>query len=690
MNGTRYTLGDGDRFIKHGGRSILPIGSHFVPASGPDWPWRVGAGEFDAAFADMAKAGLNTVRIDLIWAAIEPAPGDYDEDHLAVIDEIFDSAEKYGLSLHPTLFVGGEVGDAYWDLPWATGRNPHTDQELLEYQVRHAGHLAARWKDRASLIAWDLTDEPPFWPYGSQTTDDDARSWTSAIVEALRAEDPHHLITIGTASQEIDHGPFRSDVTAPLLDFCTVHPYPIYSPGLYPDSLLSPRMTLAAAFETALAAGAGKPVMMHEYGASSTQFSEDQIAKFDRLSTWGSFGSGSMGFYSWCWTDAERSAFRRAPYVRMPHETQFGMTTASGAPRERLGVMTAMTEIVASLDLDGRASFGPTINASMPVPHEFVRPFDSAAFGLDDAPSGMYTPSELAWRPDRNADVLVKGWLNSFVLARRAGLSVEFERERLDGQWPRRALVLAPAPLTSTSNSLVHLRTSTLSGVSELHNQGRSLYLSCNAESAIPELQEIAGVRIRDRAPVVSEIGMTMVDDFGGLTAGTRMVFRGFSDDPMLRGVLLDMDDAEILAVDDSQNAVLTRTRVAAGQTILCAYPIELGLAAQADAFGPDDDSWMLYAAIGKESRALSASGTHDPNVACYELNGPSGGILIAANHGPELSHTTIGLPDGHSELSIMTPEGPESTLEGDQLSVHPHSVAVLTWALPVAPAEKP
>ena len=79
-------------------------------------------------------------------------------------------------------------------------------------------------------------------------------------------------MTIGTASQEVGVGPFRADVVADRLDFTTVHPYPTYNPELVPDSLLSARMTHAAAFETALAAGAGRPVMLHEYGVSSAQF----------------------------------------------------------------------------------------------------------------------------------------------------------------------------------------------------------------------------------------------------------------------------------------------------------------------------------------------------------------------------------------------------------------------------------
>src|SRR5207342_2496051 len=61
----------GRHYLRRDGRSILPVGAHFVPVQGPDWPWRVDAGAFDAAFGQMAAAGLDAVRIDLLWSAVE-------------------------------------------------------------------------------------------------------------------------------------------------------------------------------------------------------------------------------------------------------------------------------------------------------------------------------------------------------------------------------------------------------------------------------------------------------------------------------------------------------------------------------------------------------------------------------------------------------------------------------------------
>ena len=57
------TVRRGRHFLERDGRAILPVGAHHVPVEGPDWPWRVGPDAFDAAFAQMAEAGMDTVRI---------------------------------------------------------------------------------------------------------------------------------------------------------------------------------------------------------------------------------------------------------------------------------------------------------------------------------------------------------------------------------------------------------------------------------------------------------------------------------------------------------------------------------------------------------------------------------------------------------------------------------------------------
>jgi hypothetical protein len=635
----------GRHYLRRDDRSILPVGAHYVPVEGPDWPWRVDAGAFEAAFGQMAAAGLDAVRIDLLWSAVEPEPGRYDEAHLAVLDQVLEAARRHGLDLHPTFFIGGEVGDAYWDVPWRDGRQPHADPGMRRLQEEHVRAIARRWRGDPAVLAWDLTDEPPYWLF-RDTTDDDARDWTSAVVNALRAEDPDHLVTIGTSGQEIGFGPFRADVVAEQLDFACVHPYPIYQEDLYPDGLLSKRMTLAAAFETALAADAGRPVMVHEYGASSAQFDPEAIAAYDRLLSWSSLGRGAIGYFAWCWTDAEPGAYARAPYVRQPHETQFGVTDHTGALRPRGRVLSELAATVRGLDLDARAAGGPApADAAIPVPHEYSRPYDTSVYGLGDAPSGLYVPAERAWNPERDHRPLVRGWLNAFVMAARAGMTTAFPRETTDGTWPRTRVMLLPAPLASTTNSLLHVRTSYWRGADPFFAEGGVLYLSCSSEVAIPGMTDLAGCRIADRAPV-GPVTLRFTSGWGPFEPGDDLELPAADPwDLHLRGVTLRVEGSTTIAVDGDGAPALVSFGRGNGHTVTCAYPIELLLAARPDAHGPADRTWGLYRGLADLAGLRPV--VDDPDVVAGALLGPEGGLIALTNHAESPRTIDLALPDG-------------------------------------------
>jgi endo-1,4-beta-mannosidase len=671
----------GRHLLERGGRSTIPVGAHLVVPEGPDWPWRVGAEAFDRQFARMAEAGLDTVRIDLLWAAVEPEPGRYDEAHLAVLDQVLEAARRHGLSLHPTLFVGGEVGDATWDVPWRDGRNPHADPELRRLQRAQAAALARRWAGDAAVIAWDLSDEPPFW-LCPDTEDADAEAWTRELAEAIRDADPSALVTVGTASQDIYHGPFRADVVAPHLDFACVHPYPIYSPELYPDGLLAPRMTHAAAFETALAAGVGKPVMVHEFGASSAQFDPDRIGAYDRLLVWSSLGRGAAGFYAWCWTDAEPPAYGRAPYVRQPHETQFGLTDWRGGVRPRGRVLSELARTLAQIDLDDHAALGPAPRAAVVVPHEFARPYDEAAYGLDDAPAGPYRPTEAVWQPERDVKPVVRAWLESFVLAARAGFSLRFERERLDDVWPEARLMLVPAPLTTSATSLVHVRTSFWRGAHAFLQGGGTLYLSCSADSAIPEMDELAGVRLADRAAPDDEVVVRLQTALGRLAKGDELRLPSVPRDLSLRGAQLRLSDAEPLALDGRGEPVLTLARRGRGQVITSALPLELLHARLVDAHGEEDGWWKLYAALADLAGAREGAWADDPAVTTGTVYGRAGALAAVTNHsGAEVS-TPLRLPEGVAQATVWR-DAEAGELADARISLPPFGSAIVTWRSP-------
>jgi hypothetical protein len=680
------TAAPGRHYLTHGGRSILPVGAHVVPVEGPDWPWRVGSESFDRAFAAMAAAGLDSVRIDLLWQAIEPEPGRYDEAHLAQLDAVVEATRRHGLWLHPALFIGGEVGDAYWDVTWRDGRHAHRDPEMRRLQVEQAAMLARRWAGDPAILAWDLTDEPPFWIF-QDTTDEDARTWTHELVEALRREDPAHLVTIGTAGQDVGWGPFRADVVAGDLDFACVHPYPIYSPDLYPDGLLAPRMTHAAAFEVALASGAGKPVMVHEYGASSAQYDPERIAAYDRLLSWSSLGRGAVGYFAWCWTDAEPAAYRRAPYVRQPHETQFGVTDWGGNLRPRGRVLSELAATVRRLDLDSVAAFGPApARAAIPVPHEYVRPYDVEAYGLSDAPSGPYTPSESVWSPRRGGSVdaapLVRSMLNAFVMSARAGVSVAFPRESLEDAWPDVRLLLLPAPLASTTITLWHVRTNFWRGADAFFARGGVLYVSCSGDVAIPEMDSLMGCRLADRAPAGASRLLRFVRPWGRFRPGDELTLPPGDGALATRGVRLRLSDAEPVGLDADGEPALVVVRRGPGSAVTCSFPLETLLAAVPDAHGPGDRSFGIYAGLAELAGARDPSTVDHPEVTTGTMVGPGGAFTTVTNHGAAGLDVEIRLPGARRASLVSAESAVELDVRDDvaPLSLEGYGAAVVVW----------
>jgi beta-galactosidase len=412
-------------------------------------------------------------------------------------------------------------------------------------------------------------------------------------------------------------------------------------------------------------------VMVHEYGASTLQFTPDQIASYDRLLAWSSFGRGAIGFYAWCWTDAEPEAHRRAPYVRMPHELQFGMTEHTGEPRPRLAVATELARTLRDLPLDELAGDGPVEQAGIVVPHEYVSAYDVPAYGLDDAPSGPYLPAERAWDPERDVKPLVRGWLNAFVLAARAGIQAGFPRERLDDGWPDLPLVLLPAPLTTTTSSLLHVRTSFWGGAAAFHEAGGTAYLSLSSESAVPDLAGLAGVRMAGRAPVRPTAELEVVTAFGGLAAGERITIPAGHADLHLRGARLDVVDATVLAVDADGLPALTVAERGAGQTFVCAYPLELLLAAEPDAHA-DDSTWRIYDAVRRAAGLDAPLGIEHPDLTLGELGGPGGRLVTVSNHSGV--PVTVRL----TEQTVRCSPGGDSTYADGLLTVAPHGTAVL------------
>lgn len=678
---------DGQYFVRDG-RRFLPVGAHWVPAkSAMQWPVEWDPKDTEADFAKMHELGYSIVRFDMMWAWFEPRPGDYNPTAFRQLDYFVLLAHKYQIYLHPSLFIGGEVGEAYWDVPWRHGRNPHTDPEMLHRETNLAEEFGRRYANETAIIAWDLTDEPPFWIVAGTTTDAAAINWTRLIVSGIRRFDKLHPIVVGTSGEEIGHGPFRPDNLAKEVDFFSVHPFTIYSPDLFPDPMLSERGTYGAAFEISLSRGAGRPAMIHEMGGSTAQYSPERVAVYDRLQMYSGLAAGSIGVDLWCYTDASPQQYHKAPYLRTPQETQWGMTTWDRQDKPLAVEFRKFSKVVGQLDL---ASVSPALGeVAIVIPDEWSKPHgDFSRFGLTgpevtpyvsifdgDAMPGQPQPSTSA-----DNQWLISAALNTFVLAHRAGLKSDFPREYDD--WTKYRMLFMPSPLTSTSSNIVHVHSDFYEKAMKYVKAGGFLYASVAADAGIPDMEKLFGARLVDTV-TVSEVTLKMVEPFGGLKPGDTFHFNVTGASQRFWGSLLEVKGGTVIAVDQEGRPALISNTLGAGKTLLSAYPIETYLASVPSAFEKQENTHRIYQAFREWTGVKPALFSDQPSVEVTSLMGNHRGYAFVVNHSAQAYKVTVSSLIPLQSVRQLAPDNSRTlSIEGSswKLDLEPYEATIVEW----------
>jgi hypothetical protein len=651
------------------------------------WPLEWNPDDIEADFAKMKQLGYNIVRFDMLWAWFEPRPGDYNTTAFEQLDFLVSLASKYGIYLHPSLFIGGEVGEAYWDVPWRHGRHPHADPEMLRLETNLAAEFGRRYANETAIIGWDLTDEPPFWIVGgNRTTDAMAINWTRLVADGIREHDKMHPIVVGTSGEEIGHGPFRADNIAKFVDFFSVHPFTLYSPQLFPDALLSVRGTYGAAFQIALSQGAGRPVMIHEMGASTAQFSPERVAAYDRAQLYSGLGTGAMGVDLWCYTDAAPEQFKKVPYLRTPQETGWGMTTWDRQDKPLALEFKKLAAIVGRLDLEGVSA--ASADAGIVIPDEWAKPHgDFSHFGLVGPSVVPYVSQEdgdaIPGTPPSDStgsQLLMGSILSSFIVSRRAGIKADFPREYAD--WSQRPMVFLPFPLTGTGGALTHLHTDFYEKLRAYVEAGGIVYASLAADTAIPNLKELFGARMIDRS-ITSELTLKFVQNFGDFKAGETLHYTVPSQAVDSWGAILQSAGGNVIAVDQDGNPALITHTLGQGKTLVSAYPLEHYLALAPAVFDRVEDSHRIYAAFRAWTGRQTAFRVDSPSIEALPLTAGHRGYLVLVNHSSANQSFTVNsmLPiKSFRRIGPATSETLSAERRTWKMQLAPFDAAVIEW----------
>jgi endoglycosylceramidase len=220
--------------IDESGRAVVLHGVNVVNKLPPYDPAAIGFRPIDVEF--LAAHGFNTVRLGVIWKAVEPHPGEYDDAYLDRIAEVVrwcgDAGVAVLLDFHQDMLNERYNGEGFPD--WAAiddGGRPRPDVGFpgnyfvmralwraydnfwsnspgpggVGLQDRYAAawrHVAARFRNEDAVFAYDIFNEPfpgsaaarCARPGGSAEFDRKLSAFSRRVLTAIRSVDGERLV----------------------------------------------------------------------------------------------------------------------------------------------------------------------------------------------------------------------------------------------------------------------------------------------------------------------------------------------------------------------------------------------------------------------------------------------------------------------------------------------------------------
>jgi len=216
------------------GRVVILHGFNMVYKRPPYAPDAIGFGADDAKF--LAREGYDTVRVGVIYKAVEPEPGKYDDAYIARIAKTVNLLGRQGIvslvDFHQDMYNERFQGEGWPDwavlddgLPaqpqngfpgnylgmpalqrafdnfWANAKGPG-DVGLVDRYAAAWQHVASKFASNRYVLGYDLLNEPwpgASWqdcinPTGCPASDPKLATFTKTTLTAIRKADRSHLV----------------------------------------------------------------------------------------------------------------------------------------------------------------------------------------------------------------------------------------------------------------------------------------------------------------------------------------------------------------------------------------------------------------------------------------------------------------------------------------------------------------
>jgi endo-1,4-beta-mannosidase len=469
--------------------------------------------------------------------------------------------------------------------------------------------------------------------------------WARLVVQAVRAGGGTQPVSIGDGAWGIevtgrDNG-FSVRELGAFTDFVGPHVYRMENDVV--------RQHVTAAFVCELAAVAGKPVVLEEFGVTDAFVSREHAAQYYRQLLHSTLLAGATGWLAWNNTDFDDLA-DQDPYRHHAFEMRFGLTDADGNPKPQLEEVRAFADVLERIDLPACTRVEPDTALVVPSYLEHPYPFTEP--------------------PDRTHvfDVLRQ----AYVAAREADLPLDFQRE-LDGLTGGRRLYLVPSAKQLTAPAWRAL--------AAFAEEGAVVYASYSPGSHgtqrglwHADIDGMFGVEHQLRYGMVDPIAddhvtVTFERDFGSIGAGAPLRFTTGGNEHTRAYLPVRPAGAEVIARDQHGNPVLLARSTGAGLLVLCTYPLE-AMAAALPGVNPEQ-THEIYRALAVVARVRRDVTVVDPLVHVGELRHRDGDRFVWLVSQSPTEHTVT--PVTGAKLTDLHTDRPV-----DEVTLAPFDVRVL------------
>lgn len=553
----------------------------------------------------LSKKGIAIIRIFLLWPDFQPltmlrwAGGkpielshgdeflscDTEEGRAGIsieamehFDDFTYIAEKQGVKLIVGLITGWMSG-RWFVPPVLEDKNPITDPLAIMLETRFVKYFVNRFKDKQSILAWDLGNECNVM--GSATREQ-AWVWTSTITSAIRMFDQSRQIISGMHSLGISNE-WRIEDQAENCDILTTHPYPIWTKFVDYEPLNSMRCILHSTAETCFYADIGrKPCIIEEIGVGNPMLGSDEyVPKFVRPAMFSAWAHDARALLWWCAND--QTELKHAPYDWYSCERELGLLKTNGNSKPVLDEMEKFQKFIDALNFK-----------QLPLRH-----IDAVC---------ILSKEQEHW------PVLY----GSFMLAKQAGMDIEFqyvEQELKDS-----SLYLLPC-----INGLQVINRRTWIKLLEKVRNGATLFISIE-NGLLSWMEELLGVRFKARRKCDGIQNLSLEYIKVGLNLNFNRDYR----------FTLVPDGAEVLGTDQDGNPAFIHNHYGKGNVYFLDAPLEKEAALYSGLFSEQNmpEYWRIYKAIASKEISLRFAKKINPGTGITEHDfGHGVKVIIAINY---------------------------------------------------------